>query len=91
MLLGFRSNAAKTDFSKILEEEMEQAVKDAAEISMGTEISAEDLLIVNYLSEQVEASVTHAHIYGDSADATYGSSVSIRSVRNWYVCRPQSP
>ena len=91
MMMMMMINAAKTDFSKILEEEIEQAVKDAAEISMGTEISAEDLMIVNYLCEQVEASVTYTHIYGDSADATYGSSESICSVRNWYVWRPQSP
>ena len=32
---------------------MEQEVKDAAEISMGTEISDEDLTNVKYLCEQV--------------------------------------
>lgn len=42
-----------TDFSKILPEEVEQEVKDAAEISMGTEISDEDILNVTYLCDQV--------------------------------------
>ena len=53
MFVGFRTNAATSDFSKVLPEEMEQEVKDAAEISMGTEISDEDLLNVKYLCEQV--------------------------------------
>lgn len=50
---GFRTNAASTDFSAILPEEVEQEVKDAAEISMGTEISDEDILNVTYLCDQV--------------------------------------
>lgn len=50
---GFRTNAATTDFSKILPEEVEKEVKDAAEISMGTEISDEDILNVTYLCDQV--------------------------------------
>lgn len=45
--------AAKTDFSAILPEEIEQEVKDAAEISMGTEISEEDIINIQYLCEQV--------------------------------------
>ena len=44
-----------TDFSGILPEEVEQEVKDAAEISMGTEISEEDRLNVTYLCEQVNS------------------------------------
>ncbi|XP_053385773.1 nucleolar protein 58-like [Mercenaria mercenaria] len=52
-LMGFRTNAVNTDFSKILPEEVEKDVKDAAEISMGTEISDEDILNVRYLCEQV--------------------------------------
>ena len=50
---GFRTNAVTTDFSKILPEEVEQEVKDAAEISMGTEISDEDRINVTYLCDQV--------------------------------------
>ncbi|XP_060574660.1 nucleolar protein 58-like [Ruditapes philippinarum] len=52
-LMGFRTNAVNTDFSKILPEEVEKEVKDAAEISMGTEISDEDIINVRYLCEQV--------------------------------------
>ena len=36
--MGIRTNASTTDLSGILPEELEQAVKDAAEISMGTEV-----------------------------------------------------
>lgn len=52
-LMGFRTDAHSTDFSDILPEEIEQEVKDAAEISMGTEISDEDILNVRYLCDQV--------------------------------------
>ncbi|XP_064598123.1 nucleolar protein 58-like [Liolophura sinensis] len=52
-MLGDRTLAAKTDFSAILPEEIEQEVKDAAEISMGTEISEEDIINIQYLCEQV--------------------------------------
>lgn len=41
--MGYRSNAREADLSGILPEEIETAVKAAAEISMGTEISDEDL------------------------------------------------
>jgi len=51
--MGMRVNAAKTDLSDILPEEVELAVKEAAEISMGTEISEVDLLNIKHLCEQV--------------------------------------
>ncbi|CAG8652433.1 23667_t:CDS:2, partial [Dentiscutata erythropus] len=41
--IGFRSNAQECDLSDILPEELEKEVKEAAEISMGTEISDEDI------------------------------------------------
>lgn len=50
---GFRSNAKTTDFSAILPEELEERVKEAAEISMGTEISDEDIINISFLAEQV--------------------------------------
>ena len=50
---GFRTNASKTDFSTLLPEDLEQRVKEAAEISMGTEISDEDMENINFLAEQV--------------------------------------
>lgn len=51
--MGMRTNAAKTDLSEILPEEIETAVKAAAEISMGTEITTDDLDNIQSLAEQV--------------------------------------
>jgi nucleolar protein 58 len=51
--MGYRTNAATTDFSSILPEELEEALKAAATISMGTEISITDLTHINLLAEQV--------------------------------------
>ncbi|KAF2654694.1 Nop domain-containing protein [Lophiostoma macrostomum CBS 122681] len=53
LTMGFRSNARAADLSSILPEEIETAVKAAAEISMGTEISDEDLEATSALAEQV--------------------------------------
>ena len=50
---GMRSNCSNTDLSDILPEEIEGAVKAAAEISMGTEITEEDLENIQALAEQV--------------------------------------
>lgn len=51
--MGMRTNAADTDLSDILPEEIEGAVKAAAEVSMGTEITDEDLENIQALAEQV--------------------------------------
>jgi len=51
--IGMRSNASKVDLSEILPEEIETAVKAAAEVSMGTEITSEDLENIQMLAEQV--------------------------------------
>jgi nucleolar protein 58 len=51
--MGFRTNAATTDLSHILPEELEKEVKDAAEISMGTEISDEDMDHIGHLVDQI--------------------------------------
>ncbi|KAG0260809.1 Nucleolar protein 58 [Actinomortierella ambigua] len=51
--MGFRSNCSSTDFSEILPEELEQEVKEAAEISMGTEIADEDLENIFALCDQI--------------------------------------
>jgi nucleolar protein 58 len=40
--VGMRSKAVDTDLSGILPEDIEKDVKDASEISMGTEISETD-------------------------------------------------
>lgn len=62
--MGYRTNASTTDFSEILPEEIEQELKDAAEISMGTEISEEDIINIKYLCDQViEISEYRAQLY----------------------------
>lgn len=50
-----RFNARDTDFSDFLEEELETKVKDAAMISMGTEIAEEDIESVSRLCKEVVA------------------------------------
>merc|ERR1712156_311543 len=51
--MGMRENASKADLSDILPEEVESAVKEAAGISMGTEISDIDLINIKHLCLQV--------------------------------------
>jgi nucleolar protein 58 len=48
-----RTNAANTDLSDILPEEIESKVKELAEVSMGTEIADEDMLNINHLCKNV--------------------------------------
>ncbi|XP_059432859.1 probable nucleolar protein 5-2 [Corylus avellana] len=52
-LMGDRVNAAKLDFSEILPEEVEAELKEAAMISMGTEVSDLDLANIRELCDQV--------------------------------------
>ncbi|KAJ7942720.1 Nucleolar protein like [Quillaja saponaria] len=52
-LMGNRANAAKLDFSEILPEEVESELKEAAVISMGTEVSDLDLANIKDLCDQV--------------------------------------
>ncbi|CZS96420.1 hypothetical protein WAI453_009945 [Rhynchosporium graminicola] len=51
--VGMRTNTSATDLSDILPEEIETAIKAAAEVSMGTEITKEDLDNIQLLAEQV--------------------------------------
>ncbi|QKX57345.1 uncharacterized protein TRUGW13939_04457 [Talaromyces rugulosus] len=51
--MGMRTDFEATDLSEILPEEIEGAVKNAADRSMGTEISPEDLDNIQALAEQV--------------------------------------
>ncbi|GIX95769.1 nucleolar protein 58 [Caerostris darwini] len=51
--MGFRENAAKTDFSSFLSEEEEQKVKTMAEISMGTEIMEDDVHNMQTMCQEV--------------------------------------
>ncbi len=51
--MGTRENAASTDLSEILPEDIETRVKAGAEVSMGTEIGDIDLENIKLLAEQV--------------------------------------
>lgn len=51
--MGFRTNAAGMDFSAVLPEETEEEMKQAAQISMGTEISDDDIMNIRLLCDQV--------------------------------------
>ncbi|KAE8149727.1 nucleolar protein 58 [Aspergillus avenaceus] len=51
--MGMRSNWETSDLAEILPEELEGAVKNAADRSMGTEISQDDLENIQALAEQV--------------------------------------
>jgi len=53
LALGLRTNAPNADLSEILPPEIEAAVKAAADISMGTEISTEDYENIKLLAVQV--------------------------------------
>lgn len=52
-LMGTREKSAGFDFSGVLEEDVEARLKEIAQISMGTEISQEDLHNIQELAEQV--------------------------------------
>lgn len=52
-LVGTRQNMAESDLSDILPEDVEEKVKEAAEISMGTEISEEDILNIQSLCDEI--------------------------------------
>ena len=52
-VIGTRENTINSDLSDILSEDVEEKVKEAAEISMGTEISEDDILNIQYLCDQV--------------------------------------
>ncbi|KAF2399441.1 Nop domain-containing protein [Trichodelitschia bisporula] len=53
LTVGMRQNFSSSDMSDILPEEIEGAVKSAAEVSMGTEITDIDLVNIQALAEQV--------------------------------------
>lgn len=51
--MGLRKNCKTVDLKEILPEEVEEQLKEAAEISMGCEISEEDLQTVFHLADRV--------------------------------------
>lgn len=62
--MGMKTNAASIDFSDILPTEVESKVKETAEVSMGSEISEEDLLNIQALGKEVlELQSYREHLY----------------------------
>ena len=61
--MGYKTNAATMELNDILPEDVEQKVKEAAEVSMGTEISEEDLSNITNLCDQVSDQETLAEIF----------------------------
>jgi nucleolar protein 58 len=51
--MGPRVNAARTDFTSILPEALQNEIREAAQISMGTEVSEEDIDNIKELCDQV--------------------------------------
>merc|ERR1719454_2235765 len=51
--MTYRTNCASTDFSDILPEEIEQQLKEFAEVSMGTAIGEDDMENIVQLADQV--------------------------------------
>jgi nucleolar protein 58 len=51
--MAIRTAARDVDLSDVLEEDVEALLKDAAEVSMGTEIAEEDVSNIQQLSDQV--------------------------------------
>jgi nucleolar protein 58 len=51
--MGYRSNCSKTDFGDILTEDVSDILHSVAEVSMGTEISEEDMMNIKCLCEQI--------------------------------------
>ena len=55
--IGYKTNAMTTELNDILPEDVEQKIKEAAEVSMGTEISEEDLSNIMNLCDQVRQKI----------------------------------
>lgn len=51
--IGMRQRAKKRDISDLVPEDLEEQIREAAEISMGTEISTEDVISIRFLCDQV--------------------------------------
>jgi nucleolar protein 58 len=54
-LVGMRENFNEAELSDILPPDLEEKVKEAAEVSMGTEISEEDILNISQLCDEILA------------------------------------
>lgn len=54
-LVGMRENFNESELSDLLPPDLEEKVKEAAEVSMGTEISEEDILNIRQLCDEIIA------------------------------------
>ncbi|KAL7018467.1 hypothetical protein ACKWTF_010765 [Chironomus riparius] len=54
-LVGMRENFHEIDLSDILPTDIEEKIKEAAEVSMGTEISEEDIINIRQLCDEILA------------------------------------
>ena len=52
-IIGMKTNTASSDFSEVLPEDLEKQVKEAAEISMGSEITEDDETNIRELCDQI--------------------------------------
>lgn len=59
---GDRTNVSSSDLSDLLPEEIEAEVKLAAEISMGTEVSEQDIGNIRHLCDQVCVFLSALHV-----------------------------
>lgn len=55
LFLGMRGNALTMDLSSVLPEDLAEKAKEAAQLSMGTEISELDILNISNLCDQVKS------------------------------------
>ncbi|XP_043495466.1 nucleolar protein 58-like [Polistes fuscatus] len=63
-VIGTRENTINVDLSDVLPEDIEEKVKEAAEISMGTEISEDDISNIQHLCDEiVELSQFRGELY----------------------------
>ncbi len=62
--VGMRSNFTDSELSDILPQDLEEKVKEAAEVSMGTEISDEDIMNIQHLCDEIIAiNEYRTHLY----------------------------
>ena len=52
-LIGHRENSQKTDLSEIVDEEQQRRIREMAEISMGAEVTDQDIQFIKGLSVQI--------------------------------------
>ena len=78
--LGMRGQIAEADLSSVLEEEKEEEVRAAAEVSMGTEVSDQDIENILHLCDQVI----------EISDYRYVGVVSVRIARWDFIKASQS-